>query len=135
MVLRAFDADGRVLEFHADRRSPKLRAMEARPVVELLAWAASLQLQVRMRGEAELHAGDAAARAAWEALSPGARGAYSLRAAPGQAVAAAPTAQPAAAPFAPVRVAIAALDILELGPKGAQFRVVADEDGVRRVGP
>ncbi len=140
LVLRRFDRLPPAATFHADRRSPKIGAIAARPGVELLAWAPAEQLQIRMRGAARIHAGDDVARAAWDALSPGARATYALAAVPGMEVTdAAADARigdaDAFGQYAVIRVAIAAFDILELGPSGAQFRIRADGAGAaRRIG-
>lgn len=138
LVLRRFEVAPPVATFHADRRSPKIRAIAARPAVALLAWAASEQLQIRMDGVARIHADDDAARAEWDALSPGARATYALAAEPGTAVTAAEAearVTDAFAQFAVIRVAIARFDLLELGSEGAQFRVRGGVGDLRRVGP
>lgn len=141
LVLRGFDRATLAATFHADRRSPKIGAISGQPAVALLAWASGEQLQIRAGGTASVHAGDATAQAAWEALSPGARATYALVAVPGAAVTAAQADARLAdadafAQFAVIRVAIARLDLLELGPDGAQFRVCAEGGGAaRRVGP
>ncbi len=141
LVLRRFERSPLVATFHADRRSAKIRAISAAPRVALLAWSDAMQLQVRMTGEARIHTGDDVARAEWDALSSGARATYTLAAIPGTPVTDAEAdahihEADALGQFAVLRIAAARLDILELGPKGAQFRVraAADDPVAGRVG-
>ena len=76
VVLRGFDAAQRRLSVHTDVRSAKVAQLRANPAVALVGWASERRLQVRLLGTASLHAGDAVARAAWEALPSLARQLY-----------------------------------------------------------
>lgn len=87
VILRAFDPAARSLAIHTDARSAKVAQLAANPLVALHGWDAGRRLQLRLRGRATLHAGDATARAAWEALPPLGRQLYRVRQVPGTAIA------------------------------------------------
>jgi hypothetical protein len=83
VVLRSFDAGARRLSVHTDARSTKVAQIQAHPAVALLAWDPARRLQLRLRGQASLRAGDAMTRDAWEGLPGATRHLYRLRQAPG----------------------------------------------------
>jgi hypothetical protein len=83
VILRAFDAANRSVMIHTDARSLKVAQLAATPLVALHAWDAGRRLQIRLRGRATRHAGDAVARAAWESLTPLGRQVYRVRQQPG----------------------------------------------------
>lgn len=76
VVLRAFDAPQRRVVVHTDRRSRKFAELAQHPAVALHAWDPLRRLQLRLRGDASLHAGDATAQAEWQALRPLSRQLY-----------------------------------------------------------
>lgn len=86
VVLRGFDARGRVLRVHTDRRSAKFAEIAADPRVSLHVYDAQAAVQVRISGRAALHAGDAVAAAAWAASPANCRMVYAIAPAPGTAV-------------------------------------------------
>ena len=79
VVLRSFDAGARRLSVHTDARSTKVAQIQAHPAVALLAWDPMRRLQLRLRGQASLRAGDAMTRDAWEGLPGATRHLYRLR--------------------------------------------------------
>ncbi len=127
VVLRGLERAPPLAELHTDLRAGKVRDIGHVEAVTILAWSSAEQLQVRLDGDARLHHGDELARGRWDALSPGARKPYGLRAHPGTAIAD-PDAQdhlPADEQFAQfgvVLVALTTLDVLRLGPEGSQTR-------------
>jgi pyridoxamine 5'-phosphate oxidase len=86
VVLRAVDRAARQLRIHTDRRSPKFAELQHDPRVTLLAYDAAETLQVRLRGAASLHTGDALAHAAWVASAPSSRACYAQTEPPGSAI-------------------------------------------------
>ena len=129
VVLRAFDRAAAMLEFHSDMRAGKIHDIAHCAEVAVLAWASDEKLQIRFAGRAVLHHNDAVARGRWDALSPGGRKAYGLRAQPGAAT---PDpddqshlcAEEQFRQFAVVRVALTRCDLLRLLPEGRQRRAV-----------
>ena len=93
----------------------------------MLAWSAEEQLQLRFDGVARLHQADDTCRTRWDALSSNARNAYGLRSDPGRR-----TEDPGDRShlpeherfqcFAVILVTPASVDVLRLGPDGAQTR-------------
>jgi hypothetical protein len=79
VVLRSFVATARHLSVHTDARAAKHAEIVATPTVALVAWDAAARLQVRLRGRAVLHTGDAVARTDWDALPSVARKLYCFR--------------------------------------------------------
>ncbi|MBX7483024.1 pyridoxamine 5'-phosphate oxidase family protein [Qipengyuania qiaonensis] len=65
MVLRGFDAEGWVLRFHTDARSPKVAVIEADPRIAVLAYDKPAKIQLRLRGRARIERVGAAVDAAW----------------------------------------------------------------------
>lgn len=82
MVLRGFDADGWVLRFHTDARSPKVAPIARDPRVAVLGYDRSDKLQLRLRGRGRIMREGAAVDAAWAESTNFARRCY-LGAAPG----------------------------------------------------
>jgi len=79
VVLRSFDAASRLLCVHTDARAAKHAEIFAVPTVALVAWDAVQRRQIRVRGRAVLHIGDAVAQADWDALPSPTRNLYRLR--------------------------------------------------------
>lgn len=127
VVLRRFERSPPRAEMHTDLRAAKVRDIASARSVVILAWSPADQLQLRFEGDAIVHRGDEVARARWDALPPGARKPYGLRADPGIPVAD-PGDQAHLPPaeqfgqFGVVSVALAAVDVLRLGPGGSQTR-------------
>lgn len=87
VVLRAADAERRVLSFHTDQRSAKVAALIAQPVASLHVYDAELKMQVRATGPVTLHADDATAEAAWAGSSASAQRCYAVVPGPGSVIA------------------------------------------------
>ena len=86
VILRHADAAKRQVGFHTDCRSAKFAEMDADTSVALVAADRPRELQIRLWGQAALHAGDARARAACDALSPPLRVPYRTPFAPGRPI-------------------------------------------------
>jgi pyridoxamine 5'-phosphate oxidase len=145
VVLRGFDAASRRLTFHSDGRSRKIAELERNPRVAVLFYDARAKVQVRCRGEAEIHRGDEIARLAWQRLALFSRRAY-VGEAPGEERSAptsglpmhldnrAPSpeeAEPGFASFAVVSVRLRQLEWLYLAATGHQralFRWCPESD-------
>jgi len=83
VVLRAVAPSQRLIRIHTDARSAKAAELAADARVEICGYDAQAKMQIRLRGLASLHAGDAVADAAWAASGQGSRMAYRAAAAPG----------------------------------------------------
>ena len=129
VVLRGLERSPPLAELHTDLRAAKVRDIGHAKAVTILAWSPADQLQVRLEGDAAVHHGDDLARTRWEALSPGARKPYGLRADPGASVTD-PSEQAHLPPgeqfaqFGVILVALTSVDVLRLGPGGSQIRVI-----------
>lgn len=139
VILRAAGRGGASLDFFTDARSSKLEELEENPHVAWCFWDPERQVQIRAEGRAELHRGDAPARAAWDALGPRSRRSYLTIHPPGTATGGFTTGLPPAfeqrhpelpetehafANFCLVRTRVHLLDYLFLGSLGhhrAQF--------------
>lgn len=86
VVLRAVDARTGELEVHGDARSHKLAQLRAAPDTCLVFHDRGRELQLRTWGAARVHAGDARARRAWDALAASSRRAYLAPRVPGEPV-------------------------------------------------
>lgn len=86
LVLRSTDkASGRVM-LHSDTETAKCREILANPNVSLLAWRAETNLQIRLKGVAEI-LGSYAATSVWSELPFASRGNYGVTPAPGTPIA------------------------------------------------
>ncbi len=136
VVVRGVDAAQRVVSLHTDSRSAKFAELQARPAVALLAWDPAERLQLRLSGQAALHAGDAHAFAAWDALPPISRQLYRVRQAPGTPVSDPSPSQYGEYPepaglafFTAIEVAVTRVEALRLTNRGqirARFEWGAD---------
>ena len=139
VVLRAADPGARELEFHSDVRAHKLAQLRAAPGC-LVFHDGPLGLQLRAGGPMRVHAGDALARRAWDALGASSRRAYLAPRVPGTAsdrpdpnlpeglrgaLPDADEAEPGFANFAALRLRVRTLEWLRLGRDGHQ-RMRAD---------
>jgi hypothetical protein len=104
LVLRGFDAKRREVRLHTDARSGKVAELAREPRAALHFYDAAAHIQLRLRGVASLHRGDAVAEAAWEATPGGSRAIYGAQPAPGL-----PVAAPGPAPVAGERANFAAI--------------------------
>ncbi len=86
VVLRAFDADLRLLRFHTDLRSDKFEELGADQRVALLFYDPETKIQLRIEGQAELHKDDAIADHAWQTSYASSRQAYGTEPAPGSVI-------------------------------------------------
>jgi hypothetical protein len=84
LTLRAVDRGSQWLRFHIDKRSPKYRHWQERPIVSVIFYDKAAKWQMRARGVAQLHSGNEIAREAWEASHPMCKRTYMTDAAPGQ---------------------------------------------------
>lgn len=89
VVLRAADPRKPSLTFHTDTRAGKVVGLRRSPWVEWAFYDARHNIQIRARGAASLHQGDAIARAGWQTVHLGSRRTYLAHPAPGTAVSAA----------------------------------------------
>ena len=141
VILRALDLDPLALTLFTDIRAGKVGDIAAEPRVSLLAWSEADKLQLRIEGRATVHGpGSDIARRFWQDLPPHGRNAYGLDATPGTAIPApdAPHGLPDAERagfFAAVTVTAERVDVLRLGPHGAQTRAIRDATGPRWVAP
>ncbi len=71
---------------HTDLRSGKLTDIAHTPRVAVHVYDARAKLQIRLSAKAQMHAGDAVARAAWLASAPSSRANYAISPAPGSEV-------------------------------------------------
>lgn len=83
VVLRAADADARVLQFHSDRRSRKVEALHDNDRIAWHVWDPDSLEQVRLYGSATVHLDDEVADSLWDAQSPGSLSVYPRPTAPG----------------------------------------------------
>lgn len=83
VVLRRVDGRVGLLDFFTDLRSPKLEALRNSPWVTWVFYSPSARVQVRVRAQAMIHAGDAVAGEAWDAIPERGRRDYSTVDAPG----------------------------------------------------
>jgi len=88
VVLRAAARDEGWLQFHTDRRSPKVAEIEAQPRVALHFYDRAAKVQLRVRARAVVHGEDAVARAAWDKTRSFSRVCYRIDPAPGTPLAA-----------------------------------------------
>lgn len=70
LVLRAFDAQARVMTFHTDTRSAKMPELAIDDRVALTFYDAARKTQLRVNGKARVHAGDALAHQRWAGSRP-----------------------------------------------------------------
>jgi len=66
VVLRRCEAATRTLWVYTDRRSPKVRALQARPQAQLLCWCPRLHWQLRLRATVEVLTDGPAWNEAWQ---------------------------------------------------------------------
>lgn len=86
VVLRQADRARALLRFHTDRRSGKWEQLSRNDRCAVHIYDAAMKIQLRLRGTAALHHGDAVATAAWEGSRPLSRQCYAQPAAPGAAL-------------------------------------------------
>ncbi|MBY0613680.1 MAG: pyridoxamine 5'-phosphate oxidase family protein [Beijerinckiaceae bacterium] len=86
VILRASDAVSRTIVFHTDARSKKVAEITANPVIALHFYDSGQKIQLRISGEARLHAGDEFARRRWSASQPMSRLCYSVAPGPGEPI-------------------------------------------------
>ena len=135
VVLRRVDAAARELEVHSDRRAHKLAQPGAVSGACVAIHDRARELQLRLWADATVHAGDAVARRAWDALGRASRRAYLAPRTPGEPtrepdvnlpeafVARLPEAhesEPGFARFAAIVLRVRALEWLRLGRAGHQ---------------
>ena len=87
MILRASDPKTRSLRLHTDLRSEKVAEIKADPRVSLLVYDPGFKAQIRLDGQATLHADDGIAEEAWAQSQPMSRACYGTMPAPGSDIA------------------------------------------------
>lgn len=132
LILRQVIPDERRLLFYTDRRTPKLREIEACPRVALLMWDPGHRRQLRATGQAGLLEDPAAVKRRWAAIPEAARRDYATVAAPGTAMPAGssgPAVDLALATqhFSVLSVQVQRLEWLELGGQRHQRIVLSWE--------
>lgn len=125
VVLRNSSRATRLLEFHTDARSPKRSQLRQAGGVEWVFYHANLQLQLRVKAQAQVHVGDAVARRTWRRVPPASYLNYLHPVRPGAPIASkTPEAISLGSPerpspfFAVVRTEATHLDLLWLHPAG-----------------
>ncbi len=83
VVLRSAARKDRRLSFHSDRRAEKVEAIEAHPRITWHGWDPDTSEQIRLRGTAGVHTGDAVADEMWEEQDPASLAVYPRPTAPG----------------------------------------------------
>jgi hypothetical protein len=83
VVLRQADRTAPFLQFHTDRRSPKVAEIGADPRVSLHFYDRDAKVQLRVRAHAAVHGEDAVARAAWDRTRSFSRVCYRIDPGPG----------------------------------------------------
>ncbi len=86
VVLRAVDADTRVLQFHSDRRSRKVEALRENDRIAWHGWDEEAREQIRLYGTATVHLDDEVAADLWETQSPESLAVYVRPPAPGRSL-------------------------------------------------
>lgn len=135
VVLRRVDAARREIEVHSDLRAHKLAQLAASPRACVAIHDGARELQLRLWADATVHAGDAVARRAWDALGRASRRAYLAPRTPGEPLAEpdanlpeafvhrlpeAAESEPGFANFAAIVLRVASLEWLRLGRTGHQ---------------
>lgn len=83
VVLRRVDVDERVLQFHSDRRTRKVKDVRENERVAWHGWNPDTREQIRLRGTATVHLDDDVAMEMWETQSLESRALYVRPATPG----------------------------------------------------
>lgn len=143
IVLRAADEASGALAFHTDLRSPKIAQLRRDPRIALVVHDLANHLQIRLDGEATIHADGAARAAIWAGSRPHTLILYQAPFAPGTPVESppaarvAPSAQAASREagfehFALIEVRLTRIDFLDISPNGhtrVAFSRERDVDG------
>lgn len=124
VVLRAADKATATLDIHTDLRSAKVEHLRNTPYAALHVWDATAHLQLRLEAHVTLLTG-LDVTAIWESVPAVSRLSYGSTPAPGQRIAQALNYTKVADPesFVILRLAVATVDVLHLGPnhRRAQF--------------
>lgn len=120
VVLRDADPEAGTLTLYTDRHSAKVTELRANPMATLHVWDAAVHLQIRIDAEVTIDTQatpGAEIASLWARLPERSRYAYSSTATPGQPIpeALAYTKTPDSAAFARLRLAVRAIDALQLG--------------------
>lgn len=83
VVLRAADSEQRLLQFHSDRRSRKVEALQENERIAWHGWDAEAREQIRLFGTGSVHLDDDVAMDLWEHQSPASLAHYARPSAPG----------------------------------------------------
>ncbi|MEM8958544.1 MAG: pyridoxamine 5'-phosphate oxidase family protein [Pseudomonadota bacterium] len=130
VVLRGVVAESALLTIHTDSASDKVAALRTEPRCTLLVWDARAHLQIRIRAQADITLGDAAA---WARVPDGARQVYGGTPPPGTALKdpADHVPDPDQARFAVIDCRAEAIDLLHLGPDRHRRARYTRSDGWR----
>ncbi|MEM8853832.1 MAG: pyridoxamine 5'-phosphate oxidase family protein [Pseudomonadota bacterium] len=88
VVLRGADRAARTVRFHTDRRSGKFAALSAHPRASVHLYDHDAKVQIRLRGTAALHTGDALAEGLWSTMRDMSKVCYRQPVGPGAPIAA-----------------------------------------------
>jgi hypothetical protein len=87
-VLRGCDRESATLRFHTDARAGKIAELEHDPRIGLHFYDPAQKIQVRIEGNARIHADDAVADAAWAGSRDFSRVCYGIAPGPGTPISA-----------------------------------------------
>lgn len=133
LVLRGVRQSACVLELHTDIRSAKWQHLSQTPDCALLGWHPRHRLQIRIRGNAQLHHENSVAREAWDQISAATRLSYSAMMAPATRVHSAEAGQASYIKyedrnqanasawyphFGVIRISVHRMELLQLGREG-----------------
>jgi len=129
VVLRAADKAAGTLDIHTDLRSAKVGDLRATPFAAIHVWDASAHLQLRLEAHVTLLTGPDVA-AIWASVPAGSQLSYGSTPAPGEPIAQALDYKKAADPasFVILRLAVATVDALHLGPHHRRARFDRGDD-------
>lgn len=116
LVLRSADRAAARLVLHTDKATAKVTEIEADPRVSLLIWCAKQNLQLRLKGQAEL-LGAYAAQQAWGDMPFASQGNYGVTPAPGTVISSSGAYERLADParLAVIAVSLHEIDAVHLG--------------------
>ncbi len=86
VVLRHFDHETRILGFHTDMRSPKVKEIQSTPNITLLCYSPEDCVQLRIQATATIHHRDRITEKAWNNTRPFSRKCYCITEAPGSKI-------------------------------------------------
>lgn len=137
VVLREVDEEARLLIFHTDARSPKVRELRSAGEAAWLFFDPRSGVQIRARSRVTTHQSNETTRELWETVPPEARSNYAHPQAPGQPITDGPTEslpdEQAFQNFLVVVGEVVFMDWLQISREGHQ-RAQFDWDGTAWIG-